>query len=792
MPISIKSWIENSLYKYPKAIGWLAFGLTLPLMMYTSYTEYQLLQSDEQDQVNSKLIELEKHSVFALNNGISAIKTLGYLAENYEVKENFEEIGSEILESNPFVDVIQLLDSGEIVAVYPLSGNEVVLGYDILNDPKTKNEAEEAVRRKEVFFAGPFDLKQGGKGIVGRLPLFKDGQLSGFSAGIIYLETLLEAGNLENSEENPFFIQLSKVNPNSGITENLLPAPPEIQNFSTIKSTIDLETGNWILTVQLKESNAIWKTIPVALFRILLAFGLGIVAWSISRQPTLLAQKVKEQSKTILESNERFEYATKATSDIIWDWDLQTNQVYRSDLFVEKFGFANSQETNNADFWTSIIHPDDLKQAKKNIVSVLESQDTYWEHEFRLRKSDKSYAYVLDKCYIIRNQENKATRMIGATEDITKRKTSELELAKEKEKLENVIRGTEAGTWEWNVQTGETIFSEIWAKIIGYELSELQSVNIDTWKSMVNPLDLGKSIEALEAHFEGKKDFYESEYRMRHKDQSCVWVFARGKVSSWTEDGKPLMMFGTHMNITEKKTQEETILLANQKLTNANEELQVFATLASHDMREPLRMISSFMSLLQKKYGGTLDQKANQYLHFAMDGAQRLTFLINDLLEYSKIGFDEENAEFIETKKLIEEIIPLKHRLIYEKDAQIILGNLPDINAVKTPIRTLFRNIIGNALFFTRDGVVPVIKIEGVETEEFWEFSIEDNGIGIETSYLNYIFGILNKVNTQDNHKRTGMGLATSKKIVSQHGGTIWAHSIPSQGSKFYFTLKKI
>jgi len=788
---SLKKWIESIAYNHPKALGWIAFSVILSLTMSISHGDYQLRLSAERGQVNSKLGELERRFVYAIDNGISAIKTLGYLADNSNAKENFGEIGREILESNPFIDVLQLLDSGTIVAVYPLSGNEVVLGYDILKDPTTKKEAEEAVRRKKVFFAGPFDLMQGNKGIVGRLPIFKDGQLSGFSAAIIYLETLLEAGNLENSKENPFFIQLSKVNPISGITENFLPEPAEIQNFSTIKSSTGFDEGNWILTVQLKESSALWETIPVALLRIAFAFAFGIFVWSYAKQPSLLAQKVKEQSKTILESNERFEYATKATSDIIWDWDLINNQVYRSDLFLEKFGYLNISEINNAGFWSSIIHPDDQEQVHKNLESTLASQNTYWEQEFRIRKSDQKYAYVRDKGYIIRNQENKATRMIGATEDISIRKIFQLELTEEKEKLENVIRGTEAGTWEWNIQTGETLFNETWAKIIGYELNEIQPVTSDTWKIFINPEDLDGAMKALEIYFEGKTGFYESEFRMRHKNGSCVWVLARGKVCSWTEDKKPLMMFGTHLDITEKKAHEETLLIANKKLINANEELQVFATLASHDMREPLRMISSFMSLLQKKYGETLDQKANQYIHFAMDGAQRLTFLINDLLEYSKIGFDGKNAEFIETRKLIGEIIPLNHRLIYEKDGKIVLGNLPDIFAVKTPIRTLFRNLLQNALFFTREDVLPLIKIEGTETEEFWEFSIEDNGIGIEPENLTHIFGILNKVNSKDDYKRIGMGLATSKKIVHQHGGTIWASSIPSEGSKFYFTLKK-
>ena len=317
----------------------------------------------------------------------------------------------------------------------------------------------------------------------------------------------MEAGNLVNSDENPYFIQLSKINPNSGLTENFLPEPAEIQNYSTIKSRTNLDLGNWILTVQLKKSNAIWQSLPGGILGLLLAVGLGVVAWIFSKQPSLLSRKLKEQSKTILESNERFEYASKATSDIIWDWDLVSNEVYRSDLFLEKFGYSNSLETNKAGFWTSIIHPDDLHEVEQNMKSALASKDKYWEKEFRIRKSDQTYAYVCDKGYIIRDQEDKATRMIGATEDITERKISELELATEKEKLENVIRGTEAGTWEWNVRTGETSYNEIWAKIIGYELSELKPVTIETWRNMVNPRDLAKSVKDLEAHFEGKSDF---------------------------------------------------------------------------------------------------------------------------------------------------------------------------------------------------------------------------------------------------------------------------------------------
>lgn len=393
MFLSFKFWIENIVFKNPKAMGWLVFSLILALTMSISYADYLLRLADEQNQVDTKLTEIEQSFNIALNDAVSAGKTLAFLAKNHDISQNFEEIGRQILENNPTVDVLQLLDSGKVVANYPSQGNEAVMGYNILHGPRSE-EAEKAILSNKMLFAGPFELIQGGRGIIGRLPFFENGNLSGFSSVIIYLDTLLEAVHIQNSQESLFHIQLAKTNPNSGELEKFLPEPADQNEYSKVKTGTLLRSGNWYVTVQLKESTAVWNSIPVVLLRILLSIALGLIAWTFAKQPSILSRKVKEQSKTILESNERFEYATKATSDIIWDWDLVNNQVYRSGLFSEKFGYSNSQKTNKADFWTSIIHPDDLEEVVQNMVSVLTGQDTYWEKEFRIRKSDQTYAYV--------------------------------------------------------------------------------------------------------------------------------------------------------------------------------------------------------------------------------------------------------------------------------------------------------------------------------------------------------------------------------------------------------------
>lgn len=657
---NLKNWVKNRFSSSPKSTAWFVFLLSLSLTMYLSYTEYQLRLSNEREEVIFKLNELENRLYNALNNGVSAAKTLGFFAQNQEdITTDFEKIGKEILYSNPLVDVIQYLDSVTIVAVYPLAGNEVVIGYDVMADPATSKELMEAINRKEVFFSGPLPLKQGGMGIVGRYPLFENDRLQGLSAIIIYVETIFEEGKLNDDSEGKFTVKLSKRNVNTGEIENYIPQSDQ-SNPSGYLASIPIDIGNWTLSVQLNESTALSKGLFTIFLRIILSLALGYVAWILARQPALLRKKVSEQSFEIIQANERFELATKATSDVIWDWDLLTNKVYRSDQFFEMFGYDGLEKTNTSDFWRKNIHPFDEERVSSNLDQTLRSDTEFWEQEFRVKKADESYAYIIDKGYIIRNSEGKAVRMIGAIQDISKRKNAEIELLK-----------------------------------------------------------------------------------------------------------------------------------ANQSLENANKELNVFAFLASHDMREPLRMISSFMSLLEKKYSKNLDEKAHQYISFAIDGAKRLTILINDLLEYSKVGFDLSTIEKIDTKSLINEVIALKSDLIRESDAQIVVGDLPDIMGIKTPIQILFQNLIGNALKYKKTDIAPIIKISGREKTDILEFSIEDNGIGIEAEYLDHIFGILNRLHPKEKYPGTGMGLATCRKIVTQHGGEIWAESVVGEGSKFLFTLKK-
>jgi signal transduction histidine kinase len=236
-----------------------------------------------------------------------------------------------------------------------------------------------------------------------------------------------------------------------------------------------------------------------------------------------------------------------------------------------------------------------------------------------------------------------------------------------------------------------------------------------------------------------------------------------------------------------KKELEESLALLEEK----SKELEQFAYAASHDLKEPLRMIQGFLTLLEKRYQEKLDNRARKYIHFSVDGAKRLGTLIDDLLEYSRVGRIHTNIEDIDLNEMLNELI--KNEIAHSGDSTEIIqfNNLPVINAVPVSINMLFRNLISNALKYQDGKKDPEIKITSMEDQNHWNFSVIDNGIGIEKKFFDKIFMLFNRLHTKEEYPGTGMGLAICKKIVDEHGGRIWVESEEGKGSTFYFTILK-
>ena len=778
--------IKKLFYKSPIILGSLIFLLSLVVVFYISIKDYQLNLIEEQNRVEQAQELIENRIQEVIYTAKTSANILAYLSETNDVKQNFYKVGKSIIDNIEIIDQIQYLDSGVIVATYPFVGNEMLIGYDILADPVVSKEATLAIEKRQLFFAGPINLKQGGKGILARQALFQNNKFSGFSVVIIDWQKFIDKVFAGLQHDPDYTVDFFKLGSDS-TKISLLSSDFTVADGPS--KEINIPEGNWIVKVQLNSSKALSSIGFLIIIRVLLALLFAYLIYNLALQPRKLTKKVRETTRQLRLSNKRFKLATQATSEIIWDWDLEKGYTFRSENFDKLLGYSSTEEVSKDEFWKSKIHPEDIANVEENLKEALMGTENSWSKEFRFIKADGELIYVIDNGLIVRNKQGKAVRIIGSTQNITKRKVAEMDLANQRQRLSNVIEGTNAGTWQWNIQTGEAIYNDTWANIMGYTLKELEPINIQTWVSLCHPDDIIEFQKRQEDYFSGKTNSYQSECRMKHKDGKWIWIDTRGKVFTWTSDGKPLMMFGTVVDITEKKWREEEAITANLKLQLANEELKSFASMASHDMKEPLRMISSFLQLIEKKYTAVLDEKGVQYINFAVDGAKRLSLLIDDMLEYSRIGFDVDKLDRIDLNTLVEDVIILNRDLIDEKQAQINVGDLPEISGIITPIKSVIINLISNALKYQPIGNIPVISIYSRSYENFCQITVEDNGIGIDEAYFEKIFNVFSRLHGKDEYSGTGIGLAVCKKIVNQHGGKIWVESGPL-GSKFHFTLK--
>ncbi|PJN01347.1 histidine kinase [Streptomyces sp. CB01201] len=224
-------------------------------------------------------------------------------------------------------------------------------------------------------------------------------------------------------------------------------------------------------------------------------------------------------------------------------------------------------------------------------------------------------------------------------------------------------------------------------------------------------------------------------------------------------------------------------------LQRSNTELEQFAYVASHDLQEPLRKVSSFTQLLQRRYTGQLDAKADQYIAFAVDGANRMQTLINDLLEFSRVGRVHNTHEGIALDGVVERTLSSLSVSIEETGAEITCDELPKLVADPTQMGMLWQNLIGNAIKFHRPGQTPHIHITAAREGELWQFSVTDNGIGIAPEYAEKVFVIFQRLHTKDAYSGSGIGLAMCKKIVEFHGGTIAVDPRYTDGTRITFTL---
>ncbi len=322
-------------------------------------------------------------------------------------------------------------------------------------------------------------------------------------------------------------------------------------------------------------------------------------------------------------------------------------------------------------------------------------------------------------------------------------------------------------------------------RILGYDRAELVGRSVE----LLLPKQQRDRFERLRARFMRGAERHARGSRLEisaiRKDGSSVPIDV--SVSRMTQQGRVIMLAAI-VDVTEQKSAEQQLNDRAEELSRANAELAQFAYIASHDLQEPLRMVSSYLDLLRRRYRGKLDAEADEFIGYAIDGAVRMKRLINDLLGYARTSDRALNIETVDTDALVSSVLHTLGHRIQETGAEITRCELPSVQGDSIQLERLFMRLIVNALKYRSDKR-PTIHVDASPCDGFWQFSVTDNGIGIDPRFKDQIFEMFKRLHARDAYGGTGIGLAVCKVVVERHGGRIWVEPARGGGSVFLFTL---
>ena len=449
---------------------------------------------------------------------------------------------------------------------------------------------------------------------------------------------------------------------------------------------------------------------------------------------------------------------------------------------IEATGYSPDEALNKY-LWDLLLVPEQVNEINA-VFSELESGKPVYEGEYCWINKNGGSRLVSWSFTAIRDNEGHVQNVICTGIDITERKLAEQKLQESEERnrklvefLPKMIGVHVKQKWVYMNPAGlKLLGARSEGELLGREIQEIISPEFrDIVRARVEQVqEKGLSSPEIEQQFirlDGAKvDVSVSSVPIDYQGEPGILMFAE--------------------DISARKRAEEELRQSHAELERSNTELQQFAYVASHDLQEPLRMVSSYMGLIERRYKGRLDADADDFIGYAVDGAKRMRMLINDLLEYSRVGTQGKAFGPVDCETLLNRVLDHLQLLIEDNSATVTHDRLPTVIGDSAQLMRLFQNLIHNSLKFKNDSP-PLIHVSAEQCYGDWLFSFHDNGIGIDPQYADRIFVIFQRLHDREEYQGTGIGLAICKKIVERHGGRIWVQSEQGKGATFFFTIPR-
>ena len=473
--------------------------------------------------------------------------------------------------------------------------------------------------------------------------------------------------------------------------------------------------------------------------------------------------------------------------------------VDANEAFVRTFGFSKSALVGKSPLQVGLVTN---FEDQVTVASKLQAEGRVANLELVLSREDEEERVCVLSGTTIADQGRQY--LLVVVDDVTEHKFAERKLNAERQRLASIIQGTHVGTWEWSIKTGKVVFNDIWVQLVGYTLAELFPQTIVTWQELTHPDDSKRAEDLLSQHFCGQSPIYDCQIRVKHKDGHWVWVHDRGQVMSWSDQGEPLMMFGTRSDISAQKLIEEDLLETNRQLRLATLQAEQASTAKSeflanmsHEIRTPMNGVLGLTGLLLDT---ALSSEQREMGELIYSSGEALLSVLNGILDFSKLDAGKlvlENLEF-NLGSLITDLVATTNLLAKEKSllfSCIVSPNVPLIlRGDPVRLRQVMTNLLANAFKFTERGAVTLQVDARTETptQVILHMGVRDTGIGIPVEKVDTIFEKFTQVDASTTRKfgGTGLGLAISKQLVDLMGGEIGVHSQLGQGSEFWFTAR--
>jgi len=487
----------------------------------------------------------------------------------------------------------------------------------------------------------------------------------------------------------------------------------------------------------------------------------------------------KRAEEALLASEAKLRGIMQSTNESIWLFNYEGEVLHANQTALNRLGLPADKVIGK--LFSKLLPPELSNTRMKLMREVFE---TGKQLEF---EDERNGMHFLHNLYPILDDTSKVTAVVSYSRDITERKKAEHELLEAQQKLNIALENANVGLWDWNLKTDEVIFDERMLKMFGLKAGMFGNTYAE-FENLIHEEDVPHFQNAIKKSLDHHLHL-ETLFRIKTNNGKPRYFSTRA-LANKDKDGNKIGFTGVCFDITGlKEGTEQLILKLNEELLRSNKELQQFAYVASHDLQEPLRMVTSFTQLLAQRYKDKLDNDAHEFIHFAVDGARRMQDLITALLAYSRIQTRGKEFACLDINELLKRAMGNLRARIEETKALITSDELPSISVDGGQITQLLQNLIGNALKFNEN--IPEIHISCKEDNDNYIFSVKDNGIGIEEQFFERIFIIFQRLSRKAEYEGTGIGLSICKSIVERHGGRIWVESEYGKGTTFYFTIPR-